>query len=297
MPHKESKTQLIAISLGLILISLAITGYSARSPLTVSRSARFFDWIYGPIREVISSSVGGVTGLFTNYTGLVSIRADYEELQRRTRVLEEERERAAELIQENERLRKLMNATDGTKLKRIAARVNGYRHTGWFHTISINGGSNAGIKPQSAVVTHDGVVGQVISVGEAFSRVLLLTDHTSSIDALVQSSRARGIVEGISDRQLGMRFAMAVESISVGDRVITSGFDGVFPPGLLIGRVSATENDSGALFKAVTLQPAVDVGALEEVVVLVGQNLSAGEDKPNTEGKTADRVVPGGGQR
>lgn len=269
MAAKESKAQLVGVSLFLILAALALTGYSARSPQTVSRATRAFDWVYGPLRSTFFSSLGGVTGIFTNYRELVSIRTDYEELQHRTRVLEQERERATELIHENERLRKLLNATQGSKLKPIVARVNGYRHTGWFQTISLAGGATAGITPYSAVVSHEGVVGQVISVGEAYSRVLLLTDHTSSIDALVQSSRARGVVEGVSERQLTMRFANATEAIQVGDRIITSGFDGIFPAGLLIGRVSATDSDNGTLFQSVTVQPAVDVNELEEVVVLV----------------------------
>ena len=269
MPAKESRAKLIGVSVLLIVLALAMTGYSARSPLTVSRTTRLFDWVYGPLRSVFSSALGGVGSVFTDYRQLISIRTDYENLQKRTRVLEEEREQAAELVQENERLRKLLNATDGQTLKRVVARVNGYRHTGWFHTISLSGGADAGIKPNSPVLSHDGVVGQVISVGEAFSRVLLLTDHTSSIDALVQSSRARGVIEGVSERQLTMRFASATESIQVGDRIITSGFDGVFPPGLLIGRVSATDSDGGTLFQSVAVQPAVDVNALEEVVVLV----------------------------
>ncbi len=269
MSVKESKAQLVGVSLALIIAALALTGYTARAPQTVSRATRAFDMVYGPLRATFFSSLGGVTGLFTNYRELVSIRSDYEELLHRTRVLEAERERATELIHENNRLQKLLNATEDTKLKRIVARVNGYRHTGWFHTISLAGGAEAGITPYSSVVSHDGVVGQVISVGEAYSRVLLLTDHTSSIDALVQSSRVRGVVEGVSERQLTMRFANATETIQVGDRIITSGFDGVYPSGLLIGRVSATDNDNGTLFQSVTVQPAVDVSDLEEVVVLV----------------------------
>jgi len=270
LPVKQSRAQLLGVSLILITLALVLTGYSARSPLSVSRATRVFDWTYGPLRATFSAAFGGIASVFTDYRELVSIRSEYGELQSRTRVLEDEREHATELVQENERLRKLLNATEGQKLKRIAVRVNGYRHSGWFHTISLAGGAAVGIAPNSAVVTHDGVVGQVISVGDAFSRVLLLTDHTSSIDALVQSSRARGVVEGVSEKLLNLRFASATDAIQVGDRIITSGFDGIFPPGLLIGRVSATDSETGVLFQSVSVLPAVNVNALEEVIVLVG---------------------------
>jgi rod shape-determining protein MreC len=98
--------------------------------------------------------------------------------------------------------------------------------------------------------------------------VLLITDHGSAVDAIVQASRARGVVGGAGARFCEMRYVLPDQEVRVGDRVITSGMDLVFPKGLLIGIVSEAGRRSSSMFRSVELKPAVDFAVLENVLVV-----------------------------
>ena len=121
----------------------------------------------------------------------------------------------------------------------------------------------------SAVIDGAGVVGQVITVSHNTSRVLLAIDRVSGIDALIQDNRARGIVEGNGSSNLEFRFVIDSEEVKIGDKVVTSGLDSVFPKGLILGIVSQSGISSGGMFKVIKVQPAVNFSKLEDVLVLL----------------------------
>jgi rod shape-determining protein MreC len=118
------------------------------------------------------------------------------------------------------------------------------------------------------VVTHRGVVGRITEVSSYTSKVLLITDMNSSVDALIQRTRARGVVEGRGSSLCELRYVAGSDDVSVGDLVVTSGLCGIFPKGLPIGTVKDVEKDSFGLFQQIELVPSVELNKLEEVSVL-----------------------------
>ena len=137
----------------------------------------------------------------------------------------------------------------------------------------INRGARDLIEKDQAVVTHRGVVGRCIEVSSSTSRVLLITDINSSVDALVQRTRSRGIVEGRGTSLCELKYVANTEDVMIGDLVVTAGLCGIFPKGLPIGTVSRIEQNNFGLFQYIELKPSVDLNKLEEVSIL----LPAGE--------------------
>jgi len=122
-----------------------------------------------------------------------------------------------------------------------------------------------------AVISTAGVVGKLITVSSDASRVLLINDHNSAVDAFDQRSRARGIIAGVVDDGLIMKYVDRTEDVKAGDVIITSGMDGIFPRGLLVGEVVKVSQEGPGLFLNVQVKPAVDFRKLEQVLVLTQQ--------------------------
>ena len=150
----------------------------------------------------------------------------------------------------------------------LAARVVGRDPSPWFKTIMIDKGEKYGVVKGLPVIVSEGVVGQVVNVSEQYSRVLLIIDRNSAVDALVQDSRARGMVKGNNTEQCLFRYALRKDVILTGQVIITSGLDQVFPKGLRIGVVVDVKKEDSRLFQKIVLQTCVDFDKLEEVLVI-----------------------------
>ncbi|MBT7178088.1 MAG: rod shape-determining protein MreC, partial [Nitrospina sp.] len=120
-----------------------------------------------------------------------------------------------------------------------------------------------------AVVTDSGVIGQVIHAGLNTSKVLLIVDGRSAVDALFQESRISGVVVGAGENECELKFVPNTADVKVGDQVLSSGLGGIFPKGLIIGTVSQVSRKKQGLFQDITLVPSADLSRLEEVLVLL----------------------------
>ncbi|MCC6953479.1 MAG: rod shape-determining protein MreC, partial [Deltaproteobacteria bacterium] len=156
------------------------------------------------------------------------------------------------------------------KLTGVAARVIGRDPSNWAHTVTIDRGSHDGLRIGLPVVDGNAVVGQIVAVSRSSSQVLLLSDNSSAIDAIVQKSRAQGTVEGALGKKLYLRNVLREQEVLPGDRVIASGLDGVFPKGTLIGVVTRVDPAPNGVFQNVELEPSTDLVRLESVLVLIG---------------------------
>ena len=154
------------------------------------------------------------------------------------------------------------------ELTGTVATVIGYDPSSWQRAIIVDKGSNDGAAPGMAVVSGSGLVGQITSVGRRSARVLLISDPLSGVDALIQGNRARGIVEGDGNGGCVWKFVLREEEVKIGDRVISSGLDGVFPRGLLIGIVTGVSSRPDSMFHDITLQPSVVMDKVESVIVV-----------------------------
>ena len=248
----------------LVLIVLQISGrYGGDEFHTVGRKPlspwqRAFHWVVGSARTV-----------FQNYILLVNLKEENHQLQEEVRRLKQENANLKESAQTLERLQRLLLLKARVPGAMIAAEVIASSPSAWFRTIVINKGQRDGVKKGFPAVTLEGVVGKVIKVSSRSSVVLLVIDRNSSVDCLVQRTRTRGILEGEGEGRCYLRYVSRTEDIQVGDHIVTSGLEGIFPKGLSLGEVAKVEKKAYGLFQEIEVMPSADLGRLEEVMVIV----------------------------
>ena len=176
----------------------------------------------------------------------------------------------AEIEETDKRLAELLHFRSTLEGDTVAAQIIGRDPLPWFGTVTINKGEADGVRKNMAVLSPFGVVGQTMSTGAHAARVLLLTDHNSGIDAVVQRSRARGIVEGALDGGCVMKYVKREEDVEVGDRIVTSGLDGIFLRGVIIGEVTHVTRGNRGLLQVADVKPATPLDRIEEVLVVRG---------------------------
>ena len=221
-----------------------------------------------PLHRVLATLTGGVSGWWEDYVWLVGTRQENQRLLAENRRLHGELDRLQEARLANERLRRLLEFKETLVQKTLPAQVISEDASSWFRTVGIDKGSADGLREGLPVVVAEGAVGRIIRVTPHQARVLLITDASSAVAALVEKSRTRGVCRGQGD-QLVLDFALSGADIAVGDRIVTSGTGGVFPKGLVLGRVAAVTHVEYGLFQGVSVAPAVDFSRLEEVLVLL----------------------------
>jgi rod shape-determining protein MreC len=264
----SSKSRVAVSSFALLFVSLLLTAYSARNPRFGALGRIALTEVGAPIYSVFESVRSGGDSFLDRYIALVGVQAENEDLRKNLEQLHAEKVAAEELRLENDRLRELLGLSQRLGLSGVSAAVIGSAPTGWVDGIVLNRGLVDGVEPGMSVVSSRGVVGQVISSAPHASNVLLITDHSSGVDAIVQDGRARGVVEGLGRQKCALRYVSREDEVREGDTIVTSGMDRVFPKGLVIGTVAGVSEGGGALFKDVMLSPVVDFSRLEEVLVI-----------------------------
>ncbi len=256
--------------IAVFLVGLAFSIYSSNLKATGNTSffRRTILSIYSPPLQVVASALSGVKSLWNNYIFLLHVQKENLELKKSLDLLTEQNTQLKELLFENDRLRKLLLLKKRSSVRLITSEIIGRDAVGWFKTVLINKGSSNSIKVGQAVITHRGIVGRTTDVSSGTSKVLLITDINSSVDALVQRTRARGVVEGKTSGLCQLKYISSSDDVMPGDLVIASGLCGVFPKGLPIGRVGRVEKDGFGLFQRVELTPSVNLNKLEEVCIL-----------------------------
>ncbi len=210
----------------------------------------------------------GVQDIQHGFRTLDSLWLENQQLKDQIQELHQEMEGLREAKATNFRLKSLLNVQGRGFRKAIAAAVIGNSASTWSRSLTINKGSDSGVRKGMAVVSAGGIVGQVLAVSSSSAKVLLLTDHNSGVDVIVQRTRARGIVSGSLEQDPVMKYITRNEEIHEGDRLVTSGLDGIFPKGLLVGQVSRVQKKNYGLFQDVGVQLAIDPSRIEEVLVV-----------------------------
>jgi rod shape-determining protein MreC len=221
-----------------------------------------------PFQAAAARLTEGSSGIVHDYIDLVGVQQENTRLRAELAREETQRARLAELEAETLHLSDMLELKQVLALKSAAANVIGGDASGLARTLVLEGGSNQGFEAGMAVLSTEGVVGKLIAVGPSSSRVLLINDHNSALDAFDQRSRIRGIVAGVVDDGLVMKYVDRSEDVKSGDTIVTSGLDGVFPRGLLVGEVTSVVREGPGLFLTVNLAPAADFRRLEQVLVL-----------------------------
>ena len=226
---------------------------------------------FGEIQRVVSHGVGGIGGVWQRYVDLRGVRDENEALRSSVASLQLELQEQRSLARRAERLERLLSLQGRVPLDTLAAGVIGSDATAWFQTVTIDRGRVHGVRADQAVIAAEGVVGRVSGrPGPGTAMVQLLLDHNAAAGAVIERTRAGGIVLGMgADQPLRMEYVPPQADVQVGDLVVTSGIDGLYPKGYVIGRVAGVEEGTG-LYQSLTIQPNVDFSAVEEVLVVIG---------------------------
>jgi rod shape-determining protein MreC len=247
----------------LLLMAGSIRGEEGSTVLEggLSRASRP---VVGAARQM-GGALGGGVGFFQEMARArrenLSLRAENERLRAE---LDHAREEVAELP----RLRRLLEMREALAPRSVGATVVASRVGGQAHTLVIAAGTDRGVRPDLPVVGWGGVVGRVVSATPDYAKVRLLTDPNSGVAGIVQRSRAEGMILGRGVELLDMAYVPQYADVLVGDRVVTSGLDGVFPKGYGIGTVVEVGPGVGAS-KSIQVRPDVGAQSLEEVLVLL----------------------------
>ncbi|MAG29744.1 MAG: rod shape-determining protein MreC [Deltaproteobacteria bacterium] len=225
--------------------------------------------VTAPIQRVVSAPIDGVTGFFSDYVALLDVRAENRRLRRRIAEIESENLQFREALVTTGHLARVASMRDEIEIPMLPAEVVGLDVAPWFRSVLVDRGARHGVEPGHPVITHEGVVGVVTATSGNAAKTMLLLDRQSSVDALVQRSRARGAVGGVGRDRLEFEFVVRGADVVVGDEVVTSGLGGIYPKGLRIGRVSALREAAGRLTQIAVIEPAVDLGQLEQVFVML----------------------------
>jgi rod shape-determining protein MreC len=253
-----------ALVLSFLLMTLQVRHETA--VVTFTRQALLF--VVSPFIKVTSATIQGVTATWQDYVDLRALREENKRLQLETTTLKRRLEQLQDQALETQRLERLLAMRQASRAEFLTARVVGKDATNWFKTILLDRGSADGIRRNQPVLAPDGLVGRVVEITPSSARVQLLTDPVSAVGGLIQRTRVTGIVSGNLGAGARVRYLPLMADVAVGDEVVTSGMGGVFPKGILIGRITSVERKSGALFQEATLQSAVDLSRLEEVLIL-----------------------------
>jgi rod shape-determining protein MreC len=264
------RNRVLIASAACLALGAVLVVQSGRTTTRGDLLGRFFLELMAPLQRS-TSAVGRVaSGTWQDVAELFHTRSTNEALREHVRRLEQDRDRLAEVDLENARLRKLLDFRNTMIGELLTARVVGRDATGLARTLTIDRGESDGVARGAAVLAPEGVVGQVFLVSRHAARVLLVSDHNSGVDALVQRTRARGIVQGTVDAGCALKYVKRTEDVQVGDELVTSGLDGIFPKGLPVGQVTAIDKRGQGLFQSADVAPRVDVDRLEEVLVTRG---------------------------
>jgi len=275
---QRRRTLLLSLLMLLLAFALLVSGRDESDPSSFLQRALLET--VSPFQKGITKGVRFVTGIIERYVMLVGVQEENQILREIIEELKRERIQLLEQQHENDRLRSLLGFRQGFEKPLMPAEVIGNDESGWFQTLVIDRGQRDGIQEGMAVITVQGAVGQIMESSRNFSRVLLITDPNSSVAAVVQNTRAPGIVEGAGQKRCALKYMLQSESIQQGDVILSSGVDGIYPKGLPIGSVSRIDRKDAQLFQNVQVEPFVDFRKLEEVFVLVGHPSETEEAAP-----------------
>jgi rod shape-determining protein MreC len=221
-----------------------------------------------PFLRAGAAVTDGIAGLWHEYVDLRHTRSRNAALEERIARLQLQLQQIEEGRVQTERLRALLDLKQAMEGTTVAATVVANKPTGLSHTILIDRGFEAGIRPNMAVVSAQGVVGRVWTVSNGVSKVQLITDAAAGTAVLVQRTRVQGILLGRGSELCSLEYVSTLDDVKDKDLLVTSGLDGIYPKGLPVGRVGELGPRAG-LLQAITVVPRVEFNRLEEVLVLL----------------------------
>ena len=227
--------------------------------------------IFGSFAEVQRATaqvVGNVREGWQNYFALQQIRRENEDLKQRIAQLEIRMQQERAQAQQTRTLQELLSLRETIAPPTTAANVIGASADAYFRTMSIDKGTGDGLASDMAVLAPAGVVGRIVMPARRAAKVQLLIDRDAAAGVIVERTRAQGVVVGTGTDRFRLDHVPGAADIQVGDRVVTSGIEGIYPRGFVVGQIESIDRQAGQ-FTNVVVRPAVEFSALETVLVVV----------------------------
>jgi rod shape-determining protein MreC len=222
-----------------------------------------------PFQEAVATPADFVSRSWRSYLNLVDLREENESLRVSLLELKETNLQLSEALVSSGHLDQIVEMRDHFEVPMLPSTVVGLDVNPFFHSILVDRGKDHGVLAGSPVITHEGVVGVVTRTSSHAAKTMLVLDRQSAVDAVIQRSRTRGILQGRGTGQPEFRFEARSGDVRVGDLVLTSGLGGVYPKGLKLGEVTDLSEVGGGLLRLATVRAAVDFGRLEQVFVML----------------------------
>ncbi len=263
---------LVGVLLAWPLIGYLTRGHRGREPNVLDRAVL---WLSTPVQAGLKRGIDGVGDSLRGYVALRGAHEEAAECRSALSVSQAELNALKEMEAENLRLKAMLDYTTASVDQEIVARVVGLNPSAQFLSIRIDRGEDHGVRSGMPVVTPEGVVGQVVRAVGNSADVMLLTDPSSHVAGVLQRTRVRATLSGTGGgRRLAVELVRRDQDVKEGDLVVTAGTDGIFPRGVRLGTVRSAERPSTGMFLKGTLDPAVDLSRVEEVLVIpVGMGL------------------------
>lgn len=263
------KMAMIVGAIILIVVNIIVLSVNSKRPEPSTGIGKFIIAIVSPFQEIVSDSTTFVKDIWKHYFFQISVSEENARLNRSLKQVEEKNNRLKEVELSHQRLKKLFAFKKTLYKKVVAAEVIGRDPSPWYKTIIINKGSREGVERGMPVVIPEGIAGLVTDVSSTHAKILLVIDQNSAVDALIQRNRARGIIKGEPSGRLLLQYVQRKHDIHVGDIVVSSGLDGVFPKGIRIGYVHEVDKPDSGVFQQLAVTPFGDFEKLEEVLVVL----------------------------
>jgi rod shape-determining protein MreC len=242
--------------------------------------------VFSEVQRAANSITMGVRGSWQNYFALQQVRAENEQLTQQLGDLRVRLQEERNLAQQTQSLQKLLELKTSTSLATTGASVIAGGASPEFRTMTIDKGTSDGLHSDMAVISPAGVVGRIIQPSARASKVQLLIDRNAAAGALIERTRAQGVVVGTGADELRMDYVAGSADVKAGDVVVTSGIDGIYPKGFVIGQIQSVRRGAGE-YSAIVIRPAVDFTALEAVLIVLTP--PSATDKGGTPGADQDR--------
>ncbi len=251
-----------ALLLHVVLISAQVNTASGLPVLQVVTFGAFSE-----VQRGTMALIDGVRGLWSGYIALQRVEEENLALKQELGTLQIRLQQERAEAQRTDNLRQLLELRERAQLDTTAAEVIAGPASAEFQTVTLDKGASDGLAPDMAVISPAGVVGRVILPSGRASKVQLLIDLNAAAGALIERTRVQGVVVGAGSGMLKMRYVPGTADVKTGDLVVTSGIDGIYPKGFVIGTIDHVAGSVGE-YHEINVRPAVDFARLEEVLIV-----------------------------
>jgi len=277
--------KIFLIVLIVIILMLSITRLSQNNSNLTNNITNVSNTVLNPLEKVAVNITDFLGNKFGNFFNVSEIAKENEKLKEENSKLKNQITDYNELKAENKELKKMLDFKEKEiNFELQGAKIIAKDSESLYQIITIDKGTNDNIKEFMPVISSDGIVGKIVETGKNWSKVMLISDERSSVSAIIQSTRDSGIVKGMIDENgmyehLKMIYIDEKSDVKVGDTVISSGLGGIFPKGVMIGKITEVGKDKITNFKYALIEPSTNLQKLEMVFVITNDDFLYNESE------------------